>query len=295
MCKKSIVIKQAEWGQALALRTHLGVLLDTVYAQTDDGQLVGIQPLSIDSGQILLAAASLRALIFDNTGEPLLLSFLEQHNLPLTINSFEGDFAMLFYAQTKTEQAGHLAQFLLPFIVDKKKQEEYPEGENKSIAIIAQEEIPESLKSRFDIWKSADKSALHSMVGLANDDQMMQLCHLTRRHVPIKNWGKLRMGFLKDIPIRRKSVIEYTANKLGGVHYDALHHTKDPQRQNEFRLLSQAYNWEHQAIMHGAIVATAICAIELVTCPLIFEIYSELCNAELKRRNRLLEGGALPK
>ncbi|MGS2742506.1 hypothetical protein ACU6TU_02765 [Halomonas sp. LS-001] len=93
---------------------------------------------------------------------------------------------------------------------------------------------------------------------------------------------------VKDIPNQRKNVIEYVANRLGGVHYDSAYHTKDQSRQNELRLLSQAYDWGHQAIKHGAIVATSICAIELATCSLIIELYFQLLDIEQKRRERLL-------
>lgn len=102
------------------------------------------------------------------------------------------------------------------------------------------------------------------------------------------------MGFLKDIPIRRKSINEYVTNKLGGVHYDSAHHTKDQSRQNEFRLLSQAYDWESQSIMHGAIVATAMCAIELASSSMIIDLYFQLIHIEKKLRNRLLAGEPLP-
>lgn len=114
---KIIGIKQEEWGQASALRIHLGNLLETVYVFSDKG-LTGKQPLQIDSGQVLLAVASLRALL------PLLLSFLRKNELELVVNSFKGDFAMLFYAQTRPEEECLLAHFLLSFIVGEKEQDE---------------------------------------------------------------------------------------------------------------------------------------------------------------------------
>ncbi|MCL7929905.1 hypothetical protein [Halomonas llamarensis] len=71
---KTIYISQEDWGEALALRTHLSVILKTAYAFSDE-ELVGKQPLQIDSGQLLLAAASLRALIFDSAAQPLLSGY----------------------------------------------------------------------------------------------------------------------------------------------------------------------------------------------------------------------------
>ncbi len=290
---KTIYISQEDWGETLALRTHLGVILKTAYTFSDK-ELIGKQPLQIDSGQLLLAAASLRALILDSAAKPLLISFIEKNNIELIINSFEGDFAMLFYSQNKPEKHGHLAHFLLSFIVLEEFQKNFAVDTKEEICLFTEDLAPDSLKHRFDVWLPRDQNSDHSGVTLANGTQFSQIFHITRKHVSIDNWKNLKMGFLKDTPIKRERIIDYVANKLGGVHFDKSHHTKDKKRQNEFRLISQAFNWENQAIMHGAIVAIAICVIELATCPKIIEIYDQLLNIDNKRRNRLMAGEPIP-
>lgn len=196
---------------------------------------------------------------------------------------------MLYYAQTKPNNTGHLAQFLLSLIVDERQQIEFPVGVQKIFVLSEDRQIPTSLANTIDTWAPTDDNT-YMGADLANDDQVVQLCRVTRRHAPIAEWGNLRMGYLKDIPIRRKSIIEYTANRLGGVHYDTAHHTMDKERANEFRLLTKAYNWEDRAIMHGAVVATAISAIEVAVCRELIDLYCQLGTEEESRRDWLLNG-----
>lgn len=283
----TIGIKQKDWGRAMALRAHLSVLFETVVIRRD-GKSGVLHPLNLDPGKVLLLAASLRALMFDQSGEPLLLNFLAQHAIALEVSSFEGDFAMMFYSQIKPADDGHLTDFLFPFLAgDKELAEGFPKDEYCEFFFGLKDHIPNSLKGRFDVWSPRKRLAQHSAVGLANDDYMVQLCHITRKTVPITEWGDLSVGYLKDIPIRRRSVIEYAANRIGGVHYDLAHHTRVS---NEFRMLSQAYDWEHQALCNGALVATAVCAIELAMTRELQQIFGSLMQAELSRRERLLTG-----
>lgn len=289
---RTIPIKQEDWGRALALRSHLMVLFETVLTESE-GNMTFRHPLTLDPGRVLLTAASLRAMLFDDTGEPLLLSFLKRYNLDLTINSFDGDFAMLFYSQTNPAEDGHLTDFLFQFLLAENEQKVFPEGELKEFLFGAQGQVSASLKTRFDVWAPKDKWAQHSAIGPANEDYMVQLCHITRRYTPAHEWGALPLGRLKDISIRRQRVVEYAANYLGGVHYDSDHHTNDPTKQNEFRMLSQAFDWEHQSGMHGILVALAICAIEIASAPSLFALFRALLTGESNRRDRILAGERL--
>lgn len=48
----------------------------------------------MNHADLLLSAASLRALLFDTRGDPLLLAFLKSHNLTIVVDTLETNLGM---------------------------------------------------------------------------------------------------------------------------------------------------------------------------------------------------------
>jgi hypothetical protein len=88
-----------------------------------------------------------------------------------------------------------------------------------------------------------------------------QLLTVTRRRVPLEKWGDIRIGYLKNRPIRRRTLLTYVANKMGGVHYDSRRLPREEMDRNEYQFLSAAYDWENQAIVPTGLVATGLACI----------------------------------
>ena len=118
----------------------------------------------------------------------------------------------------------------------------------------------------------------------------MQLCTITRKVVPLQEWGNVRLGFLRDIPIRRRNIICYVANKLGGVHFDSLRFPHNESDKAEFKVLAQAYDWDKQAVTHAGLVAVALACVEIVRTPVIRDLLVALERFHAERQKRLREG-----
>ncbi len=122
----------------------------------------------------------------------------------------------------------------------------------------------------------------------------MQLVDVTRRRVNIEEWGKVRIGFLKDIPISRRNLLCYVANELGGAHYNSKRLPSDPQDKEPFRLLASAYDWENEAIMHTGLIAVGLSYVEILSAPDVLPLLKALHEFHDKRQQRLMRGEAVP-
>jgi hypothetical protein len=96
---QAISISQSEAKRALALGAHLRRLCETALC---DGRFR--RPIEMDQGDLLLAAASLRTLLFDDSGEPILLTFARQHQIDIRVEALEtnlGLFLLSYYPPTQ--------------------------------------------------------------------------------------------------------------------------------------------------------------------------------------------------
>lgn len=288
--KKTIGVTQAESKRVLALIAHLRRLFETVLIEERKGQ----HPLLMDQADLLLCSASLRTLLFDDSPSPILIDFLTQHEIEIEMETFETDIAMLFFAQVEPTERGHACDLCLGLLFDKDMREYCELGQSKQLVLVADgtNKTYSSLERRPEVWRPSRKDSvrLNTSVGFSNLGGPLQLITVTRKRVPIAEWGKVRFGYLKGIPITRRNIISYVANKLGGVHYDSSRLPASESDKAEFRVLAQAYDWEKQAIMHAGLTAVAIACIEIVMHPLIRDILTALQKFENERRARLLRG-----
>lgn len=257
-----------------ALRAHLHVVFRTMYRRVSDSYSAGRQPLEIPQEDLLLLSASMRALLTDKAVQrPLLLHHLDEFDIDAQVRCVETDFSMLFLNAMDRDQAGSSSNLFLAMLIGTKETEGLDDGKEHEVVIVQKGQIPPSLARTPELW-APKKDSQHGAVGPANDGQDVQLAHISARTCSVREWLSVRLGYLKDIPIRRDKIIEYAANHLGGVHFDEDHHTAIEDK--EFRLLSQIFTWEQKPYMHGVLVALAVCAIELVQSQQIQEIYQGL-------------------
>lgn len=116
------------------------------------------------------------------------------------------------------------------------------------------------------------------------------MCTITRKVVPLQEWGSVRLGFLRKIPIRRRNIICYVANKLGGVHFDSTRLPSSETDKAEFKVLAQVYDWDKQAVMHAGLVAVALACVEVTRIPLVQDLLIALERFQHERQKRLREG-----
>lgn len=160
------------------------------------------------------------------------------------------------------------------------------------VAVDGEQKAYTSLKRCPEVWRPTDEETkrLNTYVGFSNLGGPLQPVTVTRKRVPISEWGNTRLGYLKGIPIRRRNIICYVANKLGGVHYDSSRLPAGEEDRSEFKILAQAYDWEKQSIMHAGLTAVAIACIEIASHPQIAEVLSALRTFDNERQARLLRG-----
>lgn len=286
---KRIGVTQAESKRALALIAHLRQVFRT--AIIEDGR--GRHPLQMDQAELLLCAASLRALLFDDSPSPILIDFIVQHGIDVNLETFETDLAMLFFAQVERSETGHAVDICLGLLFDEEMKRECPLDQEKQLVVVVDgaNKAYSSLERNPQVWRPTPEEAakFNMHVGFSNLGGPVQLCTFKRMRVALSEWGNVRLGYLRGIPIRRRNIICYVANKLGGVHYDS---SRLPGKEDraEFKMLAQAYDWEKQSIMHAGLAAVAIACIEIATHPEIGEILRALQKFEVERRERLLRG-----
>lgn len=290
---KKISVTQAESKRTLALIAHLRRIFETVF--DEEGR--GLHPFEMDQADLLLCSASLRALLFDDTPSPILIDFLTQHEIDIELETFETNLAMLFFAQVEPKEVGHPCDLCLGLLFDREMRDYCELGKEKEI-FIAMDGVQKAytnLVRQPKIWRPTpdESKRLNTFVGISNLGGLTQMATVSRKRVPINEWGNTRLGYLKGIPIRRRNIICYVANKLGGVHYDSTRLPAGEEDRSEFKILSQAYDWEKQAIMHAGLTAVAIACIEIATHPQLAEILNALRQFDQGRQARLLRGELL--
>lgn len=285
----NIGIAKNESKLVLALIGHLRKLVGTVF---DIPNQRVRHPLEMDQAGLLMCSASLRTLFFDDSPAPILTNFLKQHNIPFEVEALETDFAMLLFAQVAPREVGHISDFFMEVLLGKKFSDNFLLNVPHKIYAAFGEgnKLYASLSQRPDVWLPRPETIPDTMypVGFTADEPV-QFSTITRRKVPLEEWGNLTIGYLKGIPIRRKNIINYVANKLGGVHYDASRFLSKKDEKSEFKVLVEAYDWESDAIMHAGLVVVALACIEITNNPTIISLLFSCEDFEKARVDRLLK------
>lgn len=284
-----IGVTQAESKRALALVAHLRRIVDTVF----DGEGRGYRPIEMDQAELLLCSASLRILFFDTPASSILLDFLTQHQINIEVETFETNIAMAFFARSELNDEGHVTDLCVSLLFDKKMRASCELNQPKQLVLVTGEsDAYSSLANKPDVWRPVDQKTRQasSSPNFSSSGKGTQFITVTRKRVPIAEWGNVRLGYLKNIPIRRKTMICYVANQLGGVHYDSARFPSGEDERSEFKMLAQAYDWEKKAIMHAGLASVAVACIEIATHPDIRKILWALSEFDAKRQSRLLRG-----
>jgi hypothetical protein len=284
MMAHSIGISQTEAKHALALQAHLRQLYRA--ATFEDRPL---RPIEMDHADLLMCAASFRALLFDDTGKPILLSFAERHGIDIRVETLEttlGLFLLSFYAPHDL----HVSDFLADILLNPETRSRYPLDEvQETLVAFVDGSGFEGPLSRSDLWTVPIDEDDGSSLSIANKAPV-QWAHITRRRVPISEWGNVRIGYLKKRPIPRRSLITYVANKLGGVHYDSARLPPDLSDAEDHRVLATAYDWDNQAIMHAGLVMVGLACLEILRAPGVLPLLAALEKHHQQRQERLMQG-----
>lgn len=277
----NITVSLAETKRVLAIVAHLNQIVRTAA----DGNNVR-RPIEMDHAELLLAAASIRALFFDDTPKPMLLEFLDMHGLEIQIEAIESNLGLILLSRLLPEP-GHISDWLGMALL----------GVNEAAGLRLDEETEllafyedwrglEAIRQRPDIWvpnKEQDAQINSGLTHLTNvgPSQMLTIC---RRRVPLSEWGRVRVGFLKDRRIDRRNLISYVANKLGGVHYDSTRLPPGTEDAEQFKVLATGYDWGEKTLMHAGLVAVALACIEIVNTPELMVLRADLRDLYAKRQ-----------
>jgi hypothetical protein len=279
-----IFIRDAESKKALAVFAHLRRLLETV---TREDKI--LRPIQMDHADLLLCSASIRALLFDD--DPILLSFSRMHELNIEIECLETNIALMLLSWLVPDDL-HVSDFLMDVLLNPEMRGSIPlDQESQTVHTFRDGAGWEAVLKRPDLWVPdlRTEKGIDSGIGLSNLGSPAQLMSIRRRRVPLADWGKVRLGYLKDIAITRQSLLTYVANKLGGVHYESTRLPPNRDDAAQFKVLATAYDWDNKAIMHAGLVAVAIARYELINVPLIVRLYFGLEKFHLERQRRLMQ------
>jgi hypothetical protein len=282
---KTFKITQRDCQLAQSVFAHLR----RIFESTWDGHSV-VPPSSIDQGDLLLASASLRALFLDGKWA-ILHQLIDKWDYSFDIEVIESDISLLFLSQWEPG-GGHITDFIYEMYFKESVRNSFPLNEPQQISIADMGgKISKSLLQKIGVWapRLSEMPDGAEPVGISGFGPA-QFVTFERRRVPIKEWHKTRLGFLRHVPMIRDDVISYVANKLGGVHYDESRFANPNDDPKHFRVLSQAFNWEDQTILNGAVAAVGIACIELVNTPEIHDLAKSL-GAFLEGRDERLHRG----
>jgi hypothetical protein len=284
----ALSITRAESKRALALLAHLRQVAHTV---APEGNL--LRPTEMDHADLLLCSASLRALLFD--GKPVLIGFIKDHGLSIEIETTETNLGMAFLSKLVPGER-HVSDMLIQVLLNPQIRDAFPLDQLKQSLFLHEDATGfESISQRPDIWypKSVENRAINSPPVLAGKNPH-QLLDITRRRVSLADWGKVRIGFLKEFAITRRNLVTYVANELGGVHYDRNRLPPNTEDITQFKVLRTQYDWENDAIMHAGLMGVAICCIEFFTNPDILGLLNAMEEFHAKRQGRLIKGKSSP-
>lgn len=283
----TLSITRAESKRALALLAHLRQIARAI---SYEGRL--LRPTEMDQGDMLLCSASLRALLFDD--KPILIGFMKHHDLSIEIETTETNLGLAFLSKLVPGE-GHVSDMLIQVLLNPEVRDGFPLDQRKQPFFVYEDATGfESISQRPEIWypKDTENKAINAPPILAGKNPH-QLLDITRRRVQVAEWGKVRVGFLREIAITRRNLVTYVANEMGGVHYDPNRLPANMEDATQFKVLRTQYDWENDAIMHAGLVGVAVCCIELLANPDILGLLNVLEKFHAQRQERLMKGERL--
>lgn len=283
----TLSITGAESKRALALLAHLRQIARTISSK---GKL--LRPTEMDLGDLLLCSASLRALLFDD--KAVLIEFMKHHGLSIEIETTETNLGLAFLSKLVPSE-GHVSDLLIQVLLDPAMRDGFPLGQTRQPFFLYEDANGfESISQRPDIWYPKDvKNRLINSPPVLAGKNPHQFIDITRRRISLTEWGKVRIGFLREIAITRRNMVTYVANELGGVHYDPNRLPVNAEDATQFKVLRTQYDWENDAIMHAGLVGVAVCCIELLTNPDVLGLLKAMEKFHYQRQERLMKGEKL--
>lgn len=292
--KCTIKISQIEALEVTAILSHLRQIFNTAASVRDDGRIMPIKPADMDPVELLRCSASMRTLFFDTN--PLLIKFIKKHNYEIKIEALETDLNLLFLSMPLKE-AVHFSDFFVDSLFNVMIRKKFPINKIKQVLLFYQDrEGLDGIMENIPLWmpNSSKQKERNSSVGINSRNMTpSQLTNVTRRQTDLSEWGKIRVGYLKDKPIDRKSFIEYVANWLGGIHYNGKRIPKNKDDKDKFEVLTTAYDIDNQSYMHAGYVMIAIACTEILKAPNLLNLYVHLEDFQQKRIERLAKGDKL--
>jgi hypothetical protein len=293
--KINIRISQAESKRVPALVAHLRQVVRA--ATCADGRIP--RPVHLDHMEVLLAAASLRALLFDDTPSAQLIDFTRTHNLQIEVETVSTTSAMLLYSEVTPGKELHLSDLIASVLLDPEVRKDFKEEEPHEFISVIQEDcdVVRQLGEEQRRWAPISPDYMtktESSVGHQPGTGIFQYAHITRKYVPLEHWGNEVVGMLAEIPIRRRNIICYVANKLGGVHYDSNRLPAKDADAREFKVLAEALDWKAEAVVHAGLILVFLSCVELIRTERIKDLYFSLLDFHERRQLRLCNGEKLP-
>jgi hypothetical protein len=287
--KRTLKISQSETKRALAVFAHLRNIFEAV---SRDQRVLRV--IEMDHADLLVRSASIRTLFFDD--DPILLSFAKAHDLTIEIECLETNLGLLLLSWLAPDEL-HVSDFLAQVLLDPKMRSDFSLDVTHQVFHTFEDGKGfESVRRRTDVWvprRTVDEEKINSALGLSNLGGPAQLIDITRRRVPLEQWGKIRLGYLKEIPINRRNLLCYVANKLGGVHYDTKRLPTNAEDVAQFKVLATALDWDNEAIMHAGLVAVGLSCIEVSNTSDLAALLLALQRFHDERQQRLMRGEKL--
>jgi hypothetical protein len=288
--KPIVRVSQADTKWLLAIRAHLNQLIRT--AMTPDRKAYR-SPVAMDQSELLLSSASLRALFFDHSPKPLLMGLLAPHDIKFEIETLETNLGLVLLSQL-LPQEGHVSDYLVECLLHPERDQNTPLDQSTQVLIVEPSSIGlESMLQRSKVWEPTREQDAKINSALSGNTNVgpMQLLNVTRRIVDLGDWGNVRLGYLKNVAITRRNIIEYVANRLGGVHYNSNRTPRDPDDLAQFRVLATAMDWDDRALMHAGFVAIGLACVEVLQSKGMVDLYYQCCDCLAERQQALFERG----
>jgi hypothetical protein len=287
--KQTVYITRSEAKLALCVFAHLRNIM--VAIGMDRGGIIA--PLDMDQADLLLCSASLRSLMFDyNVSVPPLIELLEKFSPNCLIPCIETHVNMFFLSDFFGERP-HVSDFLIKIICDtfgtKNEGVDKINQQDTFLLTYMSGKGFKSLMEQKNKWLPTIYEYPDGGVGISGTSDGIvpsQLVTFTRKLIPLREWRNQRIGLLKTTNITRRNIVCYTANELGGVHYNSKRLPPQEER-NAFHLLTEAYDWEDQAVNHAGLICTALIAVELMLCEDVRSLIPALEEFLLKRDETL--------
>ena len=282
----TIKIPQRHIFLARAISAHLNRIWQTVFC---NGRV--LRPIEMDQDSLLLASASLRTLVFGNSpGDGILLKFFKEHNIDAKVHTVSTDLNLLFMSHFFPND-DHISSLLAQIAInpDSISTEGPMPLTGEFFFAIANPEVVQDQMKNLNLWMPTSSECPDYGLGISPTGPA-GLVRYTRHSSKLDDWGNQRIGILKSTEIRKSNIIQFAANKLGGVHYDSSRIPSREDDRNQYKILSTVYDWDYQSIIHAALIATALISLELFTSSEVIMLRENLPKFLNDRQARLMAG-----